>query len=344
MHELSPFHPNSLLRIRGDVIQELQCKKVVAIARIGDKRGDQCSSDSLPVWIENQPLRLQARTHLVIDEDPLERIPCNAAFVPVFLSSDGETMLIAMPEVQTTKITLGHLSSDYLHLDSTSEFNHPSFGEDLLYTAEEISQFNNLIHFQRTKQRVLNSMVSSYCEGNTQCGEYQPAKGTSAVFNLQHLEQEITGPFQFLFDWSKKIAQIGNVCSILIVFIVVLSTFYKLYRVLLLTCRHKMGFRQAIKMGWFVDATMLQFIVDKKTSRSQPSNPLRTNQYGDALEPNQVIPAAESETIPLAVVSTSPRRPTSICNPSTSSHQGNLTDIPDSLPVAVPRTTVEPWY
>ena len=71
------------------------------------------------------------------------KTPGNAAFVPVFLSSDGETMLIAMPEVQTTKITLGHLSSDYLHLDSTSEFNHPSFGEDLLYTAEEISQFNN---------------------------------------------------------------------------------------------------------------------------------------------------------------------------------------------------------
>ncbi len=130
--------------------------------------------------------------------------------------------------------------------------------------------------------------------------------GTSAVLNFQHLEQELTGPFQFLFDWSEKIAQIGNVCSILIVFIVVLSTFYKLYRVLLLTCRHKMGFRQAIKMGWFVDATMLQFIVDKKTNSTQPSNPLVTNSYRDALEPNPVIPASESETILLAVVSTSP--------------------------------------
>ena len=44
-----------------------------------------------------------------------------------------------------------------------------------------------------------------------------------------------------------------------------------------------------------------------KTNSTQPSNPLVTNSYRDALEPNPVIPASESETIPLAVVSTSPR-------------------------------------
>ncbi len=103
-----------ILRIRGDVIQELQSKKVVDTAMIGDIQGEQCSSDSLPVWIENQPLQLQAHTHLVIDEDPLEKIPCNAAFVPVFLSSDGKMMLIAMPESQTINITLEHLSSDFI--------------------------------------------------------------------------------------------------------------------------------------------------------------------------------------------------------------------------------------
>ncbi len=92
-------------------------------------------------------MQLQAHTHLVIDEDPLEKIPCNAAFVPVFLSSDGKMMLIAMPESQTINITLEHLSSDYLHLESTSVNNHPSFEEDLLYTSEEINQFNDLIHF-----------------------------------------------------------------------------------------------------------------------------------------------------------------------------------------------------
>ena len=87
---------------------------------------------------------------------------------------------------------------------------------------------------------------------------------------------------------------------------------------------------------------MLQFIVDKKISSTQPSNPLGTNPYRDAIEPNPGgIPASESEPIPLAVMSTTPQRPTSICKPSTS-HQDHLIDLPDPLPVAVPKD--ETWF
>ena len=79
--EISPFHPDSLLRIRGDLIQELKCKTITVKARIGEKRTEQCSSDSLPIWVSNQPLRIQARTHLIVEEDSLEQIPCNAAYI-----------------------------------------------------------------------------------------------------------------------------------------------------------------------------------------------------------------------------------------------------------------------
>ena len=82
---------------------------------------------------------------------------------------------------------------------------------------------------------------------------------------------------------------------------------------------------------------MLQFIVDKKISSTQSSNHLGTNPYRDAVEPYPGgILASESETIPLAVMSTSPQRPTSTCNPSTS-YQDHPTDLPDPLPVAVPK-------
>ena len=71
---------------------------------------------------------------------------------------------------------------------------------------------------------------------------------------------------------------------------------------------------------------MLQFIVDKKISSTQSSNHLGTNPYRDVVEPYPGgILASESETIPLAVMSTSPQRPTSICNPSTSHQDPRLT-------------------
>ena len=270
LNEISPFHANSLLRIRGDLIQELQCKEVTVVAKIGDKRTDKCSGDSLAVWLGNEPVRIQARTHLIVEEDPLEMIPCNAAYSPVFLASDNKTLLVATPEIKVVVIPLGHLQDDYLHL-KTNNIDHPSFGQDLLYTAEEISQFNDLIHFQRTKTRVLNSLITDYCEENAQCGAYQPRAGTSEAFNLKHLEDVEFSPFQFLFDWSDKLSKIGNICSILIVLLAVTSTLFKCSKVLWLTIRHKMRIGPAIQLGLFVDTALMKVLLEKPMDHNMRS-------------------------------------------------------------------------
>jgi hypothetical protein len=318
LNELSPFHPNSLLRIRGDVIQELQCKPVIATAKIGERRGEQCSSDSLPVWIENQPLRIQARTHLVVEEDPLEMIPCYAAYAPVFLTSDGGTLLAAVPEVKVIDIPLGHLNDDYLHLTDLEEFNHPSFGEDLLYTQQEMEQFNELIHFQRTKQRVINTLISDYCEGNNQCGAYQPSAGTSSAFNLEHLEDAVYSPFQIFFDWSEKLSKIGNICSILIVFLLLMSMTYKISKVLWLAFRHNLGFGQAIRLGLFVDTTLMRALIETPITNSPLSH----------VYPQQPLPQAPERKAP--------------------SEMGQLSIQPTTSPISTTparlESQAEPWY
>ena len=311
LNELSPFHPDSLLRIRGDVIQELKCKRVKAIARLGENRHEKCSSDSLPVWLGNQPIHIQSRTHLIVDEDPLEMIPCSAAYVPVFLAKDGKTMLIANPEVQRAEITIGHLSEDYLHLTETEDLRHPSFGEDLLYTKDEMDQFNELIHFQRTKKRVINALITDYCETNDQCGSYSPSSGTATAFNLQHLEDKVYSPFEIFFDWSEKLSKIGNVCSILIVLLLIISIAYKISKVFWLTFKHKLGFGQAVKLGLFVDTTLMKAMVD--------ATPTVTESYHARPLPS------EPEQIPLNPIHTS--RP----NP-------DRTIIPYRQPPS------EPWY
>lgn len=274
LNELSPFHPDSLLRVRGDVIQELKCKRVTAVARMGESRSEKCSSDSLPVWLDNQPVRIQSRTHLVVEEDPLEMIPCSAAFLPVFLAKDGKTLLTANPEVQVTKIPIGHLVDDYLHLTDEADFKHPNFGEELLYTREEMEQFNELIHFSRTKKRVINALITDYCEANDQCGAYTPSSGTATAFDLQHLEDKVYSPFQIFFDWSEKLSKIGNVCSILIVLMLIVSVTYKISKVFWLTFRHKLGFGQAVKLGLFVDTTLMQALIEAAPTEHHQARPL----------------------------------------------------------------------
>ncbi len=307
--ELSPFHPDSLLRIRGDIIQELQCTPVRATARIGEKRNEKCFSDSLPVWINNQPMRMQARTHLILDEDPLDEVPCEAAYMPIFVATDGTTLLSAKPDVYIVDMQIGHLEENYLHLTDVSKLEHPSFGKDLLYTQEEINQFNNLIHFQRTKHRVLNALINDYCEGNDNCGAYQPALGTSSGFNLKNLEDKVYSPFQIFFDWSEKLSKIGNVCSIAIVFMTIMSLIFKLYKVLWLSCKHRMGMGQAIKLGLFVDTTLMRALVDSTPpvpllpEAPTPSRPLPDPDYQNRQPQTAVI-----EEIPLSTVPSTTRR------------------------------------
>ena len=87
--EVSPFHPNALLRVRGELLQELVCDPVVVEVRIGDSRGNSCYADSLPAWYKNSPVLVQAGTHLISTEAEIAKVSCEATYTPVFQSREG---------------------------------------------------------------------------------------------------------------------------------------------------------------------------------------------------------------------------------------------------------------
>ena len=51
LHQLerSPIHPNALIRVRGDIIQEMQCRTVEVTSSPGYQRDDKCSKEYLPI-------------------------------------------------------------------------------------------------------------------------------------------------------------------------------------------------------------------------------------------------------------------------------------------------------
>ena len=262
--ELSPFHPNSLLRVRGDIVQELTCTAVTVEVRLGENRG--CYEDTLPIWLNNQPLYLQAESHLVLEEADISRVDCKSVYPPIFLTNDQKTLVQASPTVEVIEIALTHLEEDYLHLvTGTQGIVHTGFEEDILYTTNEIDQFNNLIHFSRTKKRVLNAMVSQYCTDNPSCGTYQPTR-SGTTFSLDHLEEMVESPFAFLGVWEDKLAKIGSYCSIFILLLTCLTIMYKCCHIVWLTCKHKLGFSEAIKLGFFVNHTMIDALIQPEHS------------------------------------------------------------------------------
>ena len=97
--EISPFHKDSLIRVRGDIVQELRCEMVTAEARIGDNRGEHCFKDSLPVWVRNEPTYMMATTGLIVAENTLTLVPCKSQFNSIFRTKGGQ-LVIADPTVK----------------------------------------------------------------------------------------------------------------------------------------------------------------------------------------------------------------------------------------------------
>ena len=267
--EISPFHPNSLLRIRGDIVQELTCNPVTAEIRLGERRSDLCSTDTLPVWLNNQPLHLQAENHLILDDADITAVDCSSTYPPIFLTADNATLVQATPVVQIVELTLSHLDEDYLHLIREEKIVHTGFEEDILYTTEEIEKFNELIHFQRTRKRVVSAMVSQYCANNPSCGVYQPGDSAS-TFSLDHLEKLVESPFAFLGEWEDKLAKIGSYCSIAILFVSCGIILFRCCHVIWLTCKHKLGFGEAVKLSLFTNHTMIDALLQPDTSTPAP--------------------------------------------------------------------------
>ena len=224
--ELSPFHPNALLRVRGELLQELVCNPVVVEVRIGDSRGNACFADSIPAWYKNSPVLVQAGTHLISTEAEIAKVTCESTYTPVFKSREGK-LLQASPDVQTLDLEIGHLEGDFLHLSADAEVTHTSFKGDLLYTEAEVSAFNELIHFTRSRERVVDAMVGQYCSTGD-CGLYTPSIG-SRTFDLSNLEDQLQNPItKFFSNISDKVAEIGYCCSTVIVVYTVLKVLFYL--------------------------------------------------------------------------------------------------------------------
>ena len=265
--ERSPFHKNAILRIRGEVIQELSCTPVQVEARIGDKRSNKCLLDSLPVWLKNEPMYLQAGTNLVVSESEIAMVICDAMYTPVF-KTQNDVLLQANPDVQIIDLQLSHVNADYLHTFSTVEVDHETYSQDLLYTSKEIAAFNDLIHYQRAKAHVLNNLVMKYCQ-HGQCGAYTPKVGIS-TFDLSSLEDKILTPLAWFQNWKAVLQEYGSYCSLAIVTYLIIALIAKFFNVIRLICTQKLNFGQAMRLNFFIASQISSILLQDHEAVHRP--------------------------------------------------------------------------
>ena len=283
--ELSPFHKNSLIRVLGDVIQELQCKPIIAKIRIGEKRDERCYAHAIPAWIGSKPIWLNSLTHMRIEVDQLDSVPCDSLYVPLFVTDEG-TIVHATPTIAKVDIQLGHIDEAYLHLEAEDPIMHQQYDHDLLYTSEEIKKFNTLIHFEATKSRVVSALTAKYCTTGS-CGQYKPEPGSSN-FQLQNLEDNLLKEIDVWEKLKEILQEYGMYASIIVSIYLIAIMVVKILTLLHLKFGRKMSITESMKYTFFLNTQIREAIApgNENPPINQSNNP-RENQQIEMRNLNQ---------------------------------------------------------
>ena len=242
--QLSPFHANTILQIRGDLISELTCSEVTVTAHIGEQRSKYCHIDALPVFLAGRPVYIQSRTHIIVTGDDSTRTPCDKKLLPIFSSRNGTEFLIAAPQVQRIDIKLSD-SESFVNMFDDKRPIQPHYGMELFYTADEINSWNQILHWGASKKAIINQLVDNYCL-EAGCRNYNSDKARAGL-DLADIEAEIS-PWKLMENFFDLLKPIGGICSIIVLSIFLISTLYKCWRIASLNCVHKMPIRQAAQL------------------------------------------------------------------------------------------------
>ena len=130
--ERSPFHPDSLIRSRGTIIQELRCSPCQVTATLGYSRGDLCHTEYLPVYLGDEAVYLDTMG-LIVTQPVLDQVDCHGVFSPIFETVDNK-LVQANPQIVEVKMTI--LKKENLGFHEAS-LDHIEDTESLLYTKAE---------------------------------------------------------------------------------------------------------------------------------------------------------------------------------------------------------------
>ena len=197
----SPLHKDALIRVRGDIIQEMKCQTVEVTNSIGYKRGEKCYRDHLPVYLNEEPVYLDT-SKLVVEKPMLDSINCGELFPPVFLTKDG-TMIQAVPQIEKINIKLSKPERIGFHI---GKMDHYKVTDSLLYTTKKLQAYRELFHSQKSRKAIMYAITSRYC--SAPCGNYQPSEDGN--FDLSYLSEEA---MKFM-DWKQQILEVMNLATL----------------------------------------------------------------------------------------------------------------------------------
>ena len=164
--ELSPFHENAIIKVNGEILQELQC--TLSTVYIVPKPNNKKCLSAIPVGIRGNTKYMMAGTRILVEEHETHEVDCILA--PKYVINNQ--VIVANPDVQILDVELSKFSLLRQAENGLNAFDKFELsGDSNLYTSAEMEKFIQLIHYQRGQETVKEMLTSAYCETGG-CGTY----------------------------------------------------------------------------------------------------------------------------------------------------------------------------
>lgn len=216
--ERSPFNPHAILKRKGDLILQIQCQAIEVTVTLGESVISHCLEGYLSVSHEGKPALISAGSHILYDGQDIETFPsidCEKA--PFFVTKDGQ-VIQQRPQVRVVNITLVKPGA-FLDEAAMNEIRSVEvFNTDGLYTADQVHQFEDLIHWGRKRAMLQNIMIDKFCQDSSCLGTDR--------YNFEKYGTNSMGLMQSVMDWIKtsfweKLQIVGSYASVLVLFVYV---------------------------------------------------------------------------------------------------------------------------
>ena len=164
--DISPLNPDYLIRRRGEILQEFKCIPVKVTAIVNSQPHPRCFRHGMPVYLGNTLVLLDTQKKTVIDIEKRNQINCNLIYPDFVWDTNHEILLYADPTIRVET----HLKILDFAM-TVHEERHESVEKNLFYTQEELTKYENLMHFHQVREEIFDDFVSNLCNGqDSPCG------------------------------------------------------------------------------------------------------------------------------------------------------------------------------
>ena len=166
-------------------------------------------------------------------------------------------MLSANPVVKRVNVSLVEMG-DTLYPTHARPV-HETAQHYSLYTESELTDYNRLVHFGRTKQAVLSEMTGKYC-ADTKCGLIDQGEYIGS-FDLGRLENQVLDTIDIRKRLYESLATIGQIGGCLFVVHLVWKVFAKASNIHHLYVRRNTTLKYACQTSFYKEQEVIDLFL-----------------------------------------------------------------------------------